>query len=201
MEKSAIEIINEYTEYIEASNKENNGVIYVRNSDWQTAFDPPKNKFIIVGDNPGKTEKEENRYFIGASGITLKNFFKNRLGISEKEYIIFNKTPIHTAKTIELKSIEQSILECSMIKSAEIIASLSNSLKIPILIFGKGNINTIFKPFILTLKSSKCEYYLYNHPAYGNLSRECNAYIGKNQLSINGFYKLGEINRNKITKK
>jgi hypothetical protein len=65
-------------------------------------------RLIIVGDNPGKDEHllVNRRYLVGHSGKIAQGFFLRNpeLGIDfRKNVIILNKTPVHTAKTKELR--------------------------------------------------------------------------------------------------
>lgn len=65
-------------------------------------------KLIVIGDNPGKDEQlaKNQKYLVGQAGKLGNNFFKNHeeLGIDfRKNVIILNKTPIHSAKTNQLK--------------------------------------------------------------------------------------------------
>ena len=65
-------------------------------------------KMILVGDNPGRREQENCRYLVGPSGKIAEKFFReNReLGIDfRKNVLILNKTPIHTPRTTELKTL------------------------------------------------------------------------------------------------
>lgn len=65
-------------------------------------------KLIVIGDNPGKDEQltKNQKYLVGHAGKLGNSFFKNHdeLGIDfRKNVIILNKTPIHSAKTNQLK--------------------------------------------------------------------------------------------------
>lgn len=65
-------------------------------------------KLIVIGDNPGKDEQliKNQKYLVGQAGKLGNKFFKNHdeLGIDfRKNVIILNKTPIHSAKTNQLK--------------------------------------------------------------------------------------------------
>lgn len=65
-------------------------------------------KLIVIGDNPGKDEQliKNQKYLVGQAGKLGNSFFKNHdeLGIDFREnVIILNKTPIHSAKTNQLK--------------------------------------------------------------------------------------------------
>jgi hypothetical protein len=67
-------------------------------------------KLILVADNPGRREQaaENRRYLVGPSGKIAEKFFRDHpsLGIDfRKDVLILNKTPIHTARTAELKEL------------------------------------------------------------------------------------------------
>ena len=73
-------------------------------------------KLIVIGDNPGKDEQlsKNNKYLVGQAGKIAEGFFKRNesLGIDfRKNVIILNKTPIHSAKTSQLKTISNSVSE------------------------------------------------------------------------------------------
>lgn len=66
-------------------------------------------KLIVIGDNPGKDEQlnKNQRYLCGQAGKLADGFFKNHpeLGIDfRRNVIILNKTPVHSAKTAQLKT-------------------------------------------------------------------------------------------------
>ncbi|MCK9170356.1 MAG: hypothetical protein M0P01_08070 [Treponema sp.] len=70
-------------------------------------------QLIVIGDNPGKDEQlaENNRYLVGQSGKIAEGFFRRNqvLGIDfRKNVIILNKTPVHTAKTNHLHSLQKA---------------------------------------------------------------------------------------------
>ena len=67
-------------------------------------------KLIVIGDNPGKDEQlaKNNRYLVGQAGKIAEGYFKKNpeLGVNfRKNVIILNKTPVHSAKTSQLKAI------------------------------------------------------------------------------------------------
>ena len=67
-------------------------------------------RLILVADNPGRREQaaENRRYLVGPSGKIAEKFFRDNpaLGIDfRKNAIILNKTPIHTARTVELREL------------------------------------------------------------------------------------------------
>lgn len=70
-------------------------------------------KLIVIGDNPGKDEQlaKNNRYLVGQAGKIAEGYFARNpeLGVNfRKNVIILNKTPIHSAKTNQLKSIAKN---------------------------------------------------------------------------------------------
>ena len=85
-------------------------VVYNRDLDKLTPAD--EIKLIVIGDNPGKDEQlaKNNRYLVGQAGKIADGFFKKNpeLGVDfRKNVIILNKTPVHSAKTIQLKKMMQ----------------------------------------------------------------------------------------------
>ena len=83
-------------------------VVYNRALDELTAAD--NIKLIVIGDNPGKDEQltKNNKYLVGQAGKIAEGYFKKNpeLGIDfRKNVIILNKTPIHSGKTNQLKTI------------------------------------------------------------------------------------------------
>lgn len=67
-------------------------------------------KLIVIGDNPGKDEQllKSNKYLVGQAGKLGESFFKKNPDLNidfRKNVIILNKTPVHSAKTAQLKTI------------------------------------------------------------------------------------------------
>lgn len=67
-------------------------------------------KLIICADNPGKNEQlsQNQKYLIGQAGKLAEGFFRNNKEFKidfRKNAVILNKTPVHSAKTAELKFI------------------------------------------------------------------------------------------------
>ncbi|MGN0729462.1 hypothetical protein [Treponema sp.] len=67
-------------------------------------------RFIVIGDNPGKEEQlhRNQRYLVGQSGRIAEGFFRRNAELGadfRKNAVILNKTPVHTAKTVQLKSV------------------------------------------------------------------------------------------------
>ncbi len=68
---------------------------------------------IVVGDNPGKEEQLacNCRYLVGQSGRIAEGFFRRNPSLGtdfRKNVLILNKTPVHTAKTTQLKTVFQN---------------------------------------------------------------------------------------------
>ena len=84
-----------------------NPVVY--NTDLDKITEKDEIKLIVIGDNPGKDEQrcQNLRYLCGQAGKLADGFFKKNpeLGIDfRKNVIILNKTPVHSAKTAQLKT-------------------------------------------------------------------------------------------------
>ena len=82
----------------------------VYNTDLDKILPEDQIKLIVIGDNPGKDEQlsKNQRYLCGQAGRLAEGFFKNHpeLGIDfRRNVIILNKTPVHSAKTAQLKTI------------------------------------------------------------------------------------------------
>lgn len=85
-------------------------IVYNFNLDFVTKND--EIKLIVIGDNPGKDEQlqKNQKYLVGQAGKLADGFFKRNPELNidfRKNVIILNKTPIHSAKTNQLKFIEK----------------------------------------------------------------------------------------------
>lgn len=113
-------------------------VVYNRALDELTQNDDIR--LIVIGDNPGKDEQLEknNKYLVGQAGKIAEGYFKKNpcLNIDfRKNVIILNKTPVHSAKTNQLKTIAKQggkkiaeLIEASQIWMAEHTAKLQIDL-------------------------------------------------------------------------
>jgi hypothetical protein len=179
----------------------------------EAVYDYSKLKFIIVGDNPGKTEYLENRFFIGPSGQELRRHFSEKELCSnfDEECIIFNKTFIHTTRTIELEPIQKQVGDeiFSSIQKlcASEIAEIANKYQIPILVFGKSNIGNglLFESFWEYINSEltdSSKLLVFNHPSppYLQFQKEWNKFEATLSFDSNLdlLYKIGQINTAKI---
>lgn len=101
-------------------------IIYNEDLDTINEENFSKVKYILVGDNPGKTEAELKRYFVGPAGVSARIFFERFLVTDfRKEVICLNKTPITTSQTKVLKGADKQIL----LKTQEYMADLSIKLQ------------------------------------------------------------------------
>ena len=83
-----------------------NPIVY--NTDLDKISEADDIKLNVIGDNPGKDEQltKNQRYLCGQAGKLADGFFKSQpqLGIDfRRNVIILNKTPVHSAKTAQLK--------------------------------------------------------------------------------------------------
>jgi len=88
-------------------------------------------RMILVGDNPGRREQaaENRRYLVGPSGKIAEKFFRDNLAIDfRKNVVILNKTPVHTARTAELRELcrlaGSPALETALADSQRLMAGL-----------------------------------------------------------------------------
>ncbi|NRA13637.1 MAG: hypothetical protein HRT57_16975 [Crocinitomicaceae bacterium] len=172
-----------------------------------------KLKFIIVGDNPGKTEYETNRFFIGKSGQVLRNHFskKNLVSDFDIECMIRNKTFIHTIATNDLEatriSIGTNIFDEIIENCVNEIAEISNKYNLPILIFGKSKIgpNLLFDKFwqLINQKAIPSNILVFSHPAYSRFEQEWNRFsnILSYSSSLDLLKQIGEKNSGLINNK
>lgn len=69
-------------------------------------------KLIVVGDNPGKKEQlfANRAYLVGQAGTLAEGFFRAHPSLNvdfRKNALILNKTPVHSAKTNQLRLIQK----------------------------------------------------------------------------------------------
>ena len=128
-------------------------------------------RLIIASDNPGKDEQlERNRkYLVGQAGKLAARFFAlhTELGVDfRKNVIILNKTPIHTARTRQLRFLVKgggeeflALLEESELFMAKEAASLQAALSCPLWIIGyselrKGGVFEAYAKELCAMRSS-----------------------------------------------
>lgn len=125
-------------------------------------------KIIVIGDNPGKDEQllKNNKYLVGQAGKLGEGFFKKNpeLGIDfRKNAIILNKTPVHTAKTNQIKYLLKNgsqeiknLLEETQIWMAQKTAELADKINAEIWLVGYSELKPkgLFSKYRDTLKIS-----------------------------------------------
>lgn len=85
-----------------------NAVVY--NTALEDVTEADDIRLILIGDNPGKNEQldENKRYLVGLAGKLGVKFFAENPELKtdfRKNVIILNKTPVHSARTEQLKFI------------------------------------------------------------------------------------------------
>lgn len=112
----------------------------VYNTDYDKITREDEINLIVIGDNPGKEEQllKNQRYLCGQSGRLADGFFKRNPELKtdfRKNVIIMNKTPVHTAKTTQLKDMIKKgsarikqLIEESQKEMAKLAAGLHKEL-------------------------------------------------------------------------
>lgn len=140
-------------------------VVYNRALDEITEND--EIKIIVIGDNPGKDEQllKNNKYLVGQAGKLGEGFFKKNpeLGIDfRKNAIILNKTPVHTAKTNQIKYLLKNgsqeiknLLEETQVWMAQKTAELAEKINAEIWLVGYSELKPkcLFSRYRETLKT------------------------------------------------
>lgn len=135
-------------------------------------------EYIIVGDNPGQTEKEQQLYFLGRTKY-IRSFFESMLGEKWKKKVLFlNKTPIFSKETVDLNTENKKALEETQKFMAELIISLHSDLKkCQLWIVGHSQFkNGIFATFGSIINGvsdeQKIRICLLKHPSYRGLAHD-----------------------------
>ena len=147
----------------------------VINKDWLEIDDDIE--IIYCGDNPGKTEKEQKKYFVGNAGNELELFIKvhnKRLGKSKNTF--FNKTPCHSIKTKDITKTKDlnKVVYTSIKLTIDCFAKIYEIKQIPIIVFGSDESSYIVKSFKEILNDEKystlkASLTILNHPSYNSL--------------------------------
>lgn len=194
-------------------------VVYNRALDEITPDDDIK--LFVIGDNPGKDEQlsKNNKYLVGQAGKIGEGFFARNpeLGIDfRKNAIILNKTPVHSAKTAQLKYIIknggeeiQRLIEESQIWMAEHTAALLESLETAELwLVGYSELKEkgIFTSYKHALRSA-CKnnrtwerVFVFQHFSMNRFTIDLDAYLKKNSgLSLlQSIHALGIMHKNEL---
>ncbi len=173
-------------------------------------------KLIVVGDNPGKDEQllKNNRYLVGQAGKLGEGFFKKHLELGidfRKNVIILNKTPVHSAKTSQLKYIVKNggtnaaeLIEESQLWMAEQTAFLAKKLNAEIWLVGYSELKPkgIFTKYRGELK--KCadweKLFVFQHFSMNRFSIDLKEFMEKHKdFSLEeSLFQLGTLHKNEI---
>ncbi len=173
-------------------------------------------KLIVVGDNPGKDEQllKNNKYLVGQAGKLGEGFFRKHpeLGIDfRKNVIILNKTPVHSAKTSQLKYIIKNggkssadLIEESQIWMAEQTARLAKKLNSEIWLVGYSELKSkgIFIKYRDELK--KCadweKLFVFQHFSMNRFSIDLKEFMENHkELSLReALFQLGTLHKTEI---
>lgn len=188
-------------------------------------------KMIMIGDNPGKDEQlaKNQKYLVGQAGKIAEGFFKKNPELNidfRKNVIILNKTPVHSAKTAQLKTmmklggpdVEQLILE-SQLWMAQKTAALHCALQNELWLVGYSELKEkgFFVPYRDTLqnyykKNSPSDWnrlYVFQHFSMNRFPIDLKNFIAENEECfqknanessplMNAIHKLGAIHRDEI---
>jgi len=165
-------------------------------------------KYIWVTDNPGFNESKQNKYAVGISGKTGKNFMEENGFVNDfdREVIVLNKSFVHTKVTSELGKFDlyRDILMENQKFMGELACDLQRVFKCDMWILGTSNLNKIFKSFKDTIEANKefDNIYFYYHFSQGQFkkayNKEKNKLISENPKEI--CKNIGIENRNKLFK-
>ena len=194
-------------------------VVYNRSLDDITPED--EIKLIVIGDNPGKDEQlaKNNRYLVGQAGKIAEGYFRKNpeLGVDfRKNVIILNKTPVHSAKTIQLNAIAKlggekiaSLIKTSQLWMAEKTAGLHAALGTELWLVGYSELKArgIFCPYRDVLKAACTpqawqRVYVFQHFSMNRFTIDLGDFIkaGKKENAPleSNIHELGVLHRNEI---
>lgn len=134
-------------------------------------------KYIIVGDNPGETEREQQLYCVGRTKY-IRMFFECILGQGWQKMLFLNKTTIFSKETDDLKTNNTEALEETQRGMANLILALHRDLKkCQLWILGYSQLEKgIFKVFGEHLNAvseeQKERICLLKHPSYKGMAHD-----------------------------
>lgn len=186
-------------------------------------------KLIVIGDNPGKDEQLEknNKYLVGQAGKIAEGYFRRNpeLGVDfRRNVIILNKTPVHSAKTAQLKTIAKlggaeiaNLIEESQIWMAQKTAQLhidlcragdraQNSTELWLVGYSELKAKGIFGKYRDQLKQTYLEnaediwekVFVFQHFSMNRFSIDLNDNMQKNKSLLENIHRLGLIHKNEI---
>ena len=173
-----------------------------------------KPQWILIADNPGKTEQKAsvNYYLAGHAGKLAAGFFQKKFGFDfYKDIVIINKTPIHTCNTSALtklitmdsKSNLAEIFKETQKYMARFAYKLYKIFGLPVWISGKSGLseNGIFSVWFkefreLFIKEDAIKnVYVYNHFSMNSFSLEMSKKVNPEKPFENELLRIGRENR------
>ena len=173
-------------------------------------------KLFVIGDNPGKDEQllKNNKYLVGQAGKLGEGFFRKNpdLGIDfRKNVVILNKTPVHSAKTAQLKHISKSggqktadLIEETELWMAEETARLAKKLNSEIWLVGYSELKErgIFTKYRDQLKKYADweKIFVFQHFSMNRFSIDLKEFMqAHKELSLKeALFQLGTLHKNEI---
>ena len=165
-------------------------------------------KYIWVTDNPGFNESIQNKYAVGISGKTGKNFMEENGFVKEfdREVIVLNKSFVHTKVTRELSKFGDygDLSEDIQNFMGNLACDFQRLFRCEMWILGTSNLNKIFRVFRENVKKNGDinNMYFYYHFSQGQFKKAYNKkkseIIDRNPKEICKI--IGIENRNKLFK-
>ncbi len=131
MEKCFQNLVVKFKDKVKDWNSKYAGKIeFVYNAEQMNYLDFSQIKYILIGDNPGKNEKDDKKYFAdgrgaNTAGSNARRFFAY-LGVDfDKEILVLNKTPMFTKSTLELRQYKKGY-KGILAESQRFMAELAN---------------------------------------------------------------------------
>ncbi|WP_320046221.1 hypothetical protein [uncultured Ilyobacter sp.] len=166
-------------------------------------------KYVWVTDNPGFKESKQNKYAVGISGKTGKNFMEKNGFVKDfdREVIVLNKSFVHTKVTSELGKFDlyRDIFLENQKFMGQLACHLQKLFGCDMWILGTSNLNKIFKGFRETMETNGefNNIYFYYHFSQGQFKKAYNR--KKNELMNQDPKEICKIigieNRNKLFKR
>jgi hypothetical protein len=183
--------------------KNNTDLYVVYNTDLDKITQEYDIKLILVADNPGEKEKENEKYLCenGQAGNKARKFFSDEGDggrvmkvYFDKNIVVLNKTPIFTKTTADLEPYKDKDWFRKMTEyMAEKIAELHQLFDCKLWIVGKSYLKKpLFRPFSEKLEEKdkmKEKIFVYNHFSYNWFNREIT------NIKIESFDSLDELGR------
>ena len=177
-------------------------------------------KIIVIGDNPGKNEQllKNRKYLVGQAGKIGEGFFRKNPELRidfRRNAIILNKTPVHSAKTAQLKYIKKAggtsaekLLEETQLWMAEKTAEIAAVLGAEIWLVGYNDLKPKGLFSLYRDKLKECclklgildRLLVFQHFSMNRFSIDLKDFMGKNSFNSlqEAAHALGIQHRNEI---